>query len=193
MSGRPRSRSRFAAEPPPAGVDRPCEAAGCTGIGEFRAPKSPRQLNDYRWFCLDHVRAYNAAWDFYKGMTPGEIEQAIRADSTWGRPTWPLGNLGSGAELRLHDLLDLARRQPRRPPPAADAAPADLKGALETLGLPWPVTRDQAKARWRELVKVHHPDANGGDAAAEARVKSINAAYTRLRQRLPAAGEATAA
>jgi hypothetical protein len=174
-------------------VDRRCEAPGCAAAGEFRAPKSPRQLHEYRWFCLDHVRAYNAAWDFYKGMTPGEIEQSIRADSTWGRPTWPLGNLGHGPELRLDDLLDMAGHQPRRRAPADELAPADLKSALETLGLPWPVSREQAKARWRELVKLHHPDANGGDAGAEARVKTINEAYSRLRHRLPPSAGAAAA
>jgi hypothetical protein len=191
MAGRPPRRSRFAAEPPPPGVDRPCEAPGCALTGEFRAPKSRRALHEYRWFCLDHVREYNAAWDFYKGMTPGEVEASIRQDSTWGRPTWPLGNLGHGPELRLEELLDMAGRQTKRAP-AREAAPPDLKTALDTLGLSWPVTREAAKARWRELVKVHHPDANGGDAGAEARVKTINEAYSRLRNRLPAAGAAAA-
>ena len=193
MPGRPRPRSRFAAEPPPPGIDRPCQAPGCTQVGEFRAPKSPRQLNEYRWFCLDHVRAYNAAWDFYKGMTPGEIEQSIRQDSTWGRPTWPLGNLGHGPELRLDDLLDMASGRPGHREPPREAAPPDLRTALDTLGLAWPTTRELAKARWRELVKLHHPDANGGDAGAEARVKTINEAYSRLRHRLPPASGAAAA
>lgn len=193
MPGRPRPRSRFAAEPPPPGVDRPCEVAGCAAQGEFRAPKSPRQLRDYRWFCLDHVRAYNAAWDFYKGMTQGEIEASIRADSTWDRPTWPLGNNGHGQAPQLDAILDLAAAGQHRRPPGPELAPADLRGALATLGLSWPTTRERAKARWRELVKLHHPDANGGDSGAEARVKTINEAYSRLRQRLPPASGAAAA
>ncbi len=191
MADRPRTRRAFAGEPVPPGIDRPCEVPGCVHPGEFRAPKSPRQLNDYRWFCLDHVRAYNAAWDFYKGMTPGEVESSIRADSTWGRPTWPLGNLGHGPELRLDDMLDMAARKPHRP--AREEAPIDLRVPLATLGLSWPATREQAKARWRELVKLHHPDANGGDPGAEARVKTINEAYSQLRKRLPPAAEAAAA
>ena len=198
MPRRPGTRSRFAAEPAPPGQERPCEAPGCPLPGEFRAPKSPRQLNEYRWFCLDHVRAYNASWDFYKGMTPGEVEASIRADSTWGRPTWPLGNLvGNAPDMRLEELMELAgqraRATPRPAQPQAEQAPPELKSALATLGLSWPVTREAAKARWRELVKIHHPDANGGDPAAEARVKTINEAYSRLRPRLPPAGTAAAA
>ena len=70
---------------------------GCPLEGEYRAPKSRSQLRDYFWFCLDHVRAYNAAWDFYKGMSPGQIEAHLRDDTAWQRPTWPLGRLGGRA------------------------------------------------------------------------------------------------
>ncbi len=74
-----------------------CDIPGCTEAGAFRAPKSRSQLNDYHWFCLDHVRAYNAGWDFYKGMSPAEVEAQLRADTAWQRPTWPLGRLGHTA------------------------------------------------------------------------------------------------
>ena len=43
---------------------------GCEAMGEYRAPKSRRDLKDYWWFCLEHVRAYNSTWDYYKGMSP---------------------------------------------------------------------------------------------------------------------------
>jgi len=66
----------------------------CTAAGGYRAPKSRTSLNEYHWFCLEHVRAYNASWDFYKGMTPSQIEAQTRSDTGWQRPTWPLGSLG---------------------------------------------------------------------------------------------------
>jgi curved DNA-binding protein CbpA len=37
------------------------------------------------------------------------------------------------------------------------------------------------KARYKELVKRHHPDAHGGDKAAEERLKVINQAYSTLK------------
>ena len=70
---------------------------GCHEAGEYRAPKSRTTLNDYHWFCLEHVRAYNAGWDFYKGMSPAEVEAQLRADTSWQRPTWPIGSLGHTA------------------------------------------------------------------------------------------------
>ena len=60
-------------------------------MGEHRAPRSRDALDQHYWFCLDHVRAYNAAWDFYRGMTPEQIEASRRLDVIGWRPTWPLG------------------------------------------------------------------------------------------------------
>ncbi|GIX09491.1 J domain-containing protein [Elioraea sp.] len=172
-----RFTAQAAAEAAAAG--RSCDHPGCTGLGAFRAPKSRRRLTEYWWFCLDHVREYNRAWDYYKGMTPGEIEAEMRRDTTWQRPSWPLGTLGLAAD-RLADPLGLvARRRPRRAPPR-DEAPPELREPLVALGLVWPVTREDVKLRYKALVKLHHPDAHGGDKAAEERFKTISAAYAAL-------------
>ena len=37
------------------------------------------------------------------------------------------------------------------------------------------------KARYKVLVKLHHPDAHGGDKAAEEKLKIINQAYATLK------------
>ena len=80
MTRRP-TRPRAYAPDPDAPV-RPCDYPGCLNAGEYRAPKSRTELNQYHWFCLEHVLAYNACWDFYKGMTPGQIEQQTRVLNT---------------------------------------------------------------------------------------------------------------
>ena len=160
---------------------------GCCAAGEYRAPKSRKNLRDYWWFCLDHVREYNSTWDYYKGMSPGEIEAHMRADSAWQRPSWPLGRLGANwDEAMLNDplrVLDTGRvrgngsRIPDRVPP-------ELREPLATLGLSWPTTLEQVKSRYKELAKRHHPDANGGDRLCEERLKVINLAYAALRSKL---------
>jgi hypothetical protein len=162
---------------------------GCTAPGEYRAPRSRQTLNDYWWFCLEHVRAYNAAWDFYKGMSPAEIEQQLRADTAWQRPTWPLGRLGNASlpDEALRDPLSILSElhaKPRRN--QAAQVPAEMREPLATLGLGWPLTMDELKARYHELAKRHHPDANNGDRGAEERLKSINLAYAALRGKLAA-------
>jgi hypothetical protein len=168
--------------------------ADCPEAGEYRAPKSRTSLHEYWWFCLEHVRAYNAAWDYYKGMTPGQIEAQLRADTSWQRPTWPLGRLGPTAfdasafsEDVLADplaTLQAGRINRGRTRPSADATPAELREPLSTLGLQWPLTMDALKDRYKALAKRHHPDANGGDRAAEERLKTINLAYAALRAHL---------
>lgn len=181
------SRSRAYA-PDPAAPGRPCDMAGCECAGEYRAPKSRRTLNEYWWFCLEHVRAYNSTWDFYKGMSPAEVEAQMRADTGWQRPTWPLGRLGTAAweEEVLRDplriLAETRINQSRKR--AADTPPPELRDSLETLGLTWPTTLDVVKIRYKELAKRHHPDANGGSRDAEERLKTINLAYATLRTRL---------
>jgi DnaJ domain len=161
---------------------------GCGAAGEYRAPKSRNTLNEYWWLCLEHVRAYNAAWDYYKGMSPGEIEAQLRADTAWQRPSWPLGRLGStwDEELLRDPLHLLASGRIRRGASArgGQQTPPELKEPLATLGLTWPTTLAAVKTRYKELAKRHHPDANGGDRAAEERLKTINLAYAALRSRL---------
>lgn len=183
----------------PEAQPRPCEQAGCAEPGAFRAPRDRKSLNEYRWFCLEHVRAYNRAWDYYKGMSPGEIERHLREDSGWQRPTWPLGRLGGAnpfdAEV-LRDPLGVlgatplhAQRRPKQPRP--DEPPPELRAALDVLGLVWPVDALALRSRYKELAKRFHPDANGGDRLAEERLKDINRAYSLVRRKLP--GKATPA
>jgi hypothetical protein len=159
----------------------------CTAAGGYRAPRSRQTLNEYWWFCLEHVRAYNASWDFYKGMSPAQIEAQLRADTSWQRPSWPLGRLGAGGlpEEALRDpmsILDALHAKPQRA--NFDKAPQELREPLATLGLGWPVTMEQLKTRYHELAKRHHPDANNGDRGAEERLKTINLAYATLRGKL---------
>jgi len=181
---------------------RACEQPGCELAGEYRAPRDRTHLNQYRWFCLDHVRAYNRAWDYYKGMGPTEIEQELRADSGWQRPTWPLGRLGGFNPFEseyVRDPLGVLRDTPlhkskRDRAPRRDDPPGELRAALDVLGLAWPLDQATLRARYKDLAKRYHPDANGGDRQAEERLKDINRAYSLLRQRVrPRAAEAQAA
>ncbi len=189
MTTRRHTRARAYAPDPAATPGRPCDSPGCAAEGAYRAPKSRSSLNEYHWFCLEHVRAYNASWDFYKGMTPGQIEAQTRADTGWQRPTWPLGSIGKQPfdETQLRDPLHLLaagriKREAKGPP--APSVPSQLREPMQTLGLEWPVSMDVLKTRYKDLAKRHHPDANGGDRGAEERLKSINLAYAAVRHYL---------
>lgn len=173
------------AEAQPKPFQKVCEAPGCRLAGEFRAPLARDRLNEYRWFCLEHVREYNKKWDYFAGLDAEAIEQHIRADTTWRRPVWPLGGRRSGG-ANLHDPLGLADDAGlgEKPAPKMDGSeqltPAE-RDAIGVLELAWPLTHADVKTRYKELVKRHHPDANGGAREAEEKLKEINAAYSTLR------------
>lgn len=178
------SRMRLADISDPIAVQlRPCDHPGCEARGDYRAPRSRTELNSFYWFCLDHVRAYNASWNFYEGMSANEIEAEIRSDTVWQRPSWPLGaRVGAlyAARWRGFGMFDLDEneesetRAPKRP-----RSPQEK--ALVLFDLQPPLTLAQLKARYKDLVKRHHPDVHGGDKAAEERLKEINQAYSTLK------------
>jgi len=53
--------------------------------------------------------------------------------------------------------------------------------AFNTLGLEFSASRLEIKSRFHELVKQHHPDANGGDRSTEDRLVEIIQAYNYLK------------
>ncbi len=203
----PRSRRRngfteaFALESETDQAVRRCDHAGCAAGGTYRAPRAPDRLDEHYWFCLDHVREYNKAWNYCAGRSDSEIEAMIRDDVVGWRPTWPLGRLGGRFSrdrfARFKDAFGLfgdeaaaeeaaragARERARRRREAdANGDEARERAALDVMELAPPLTAKTLKARYKELVKRHHPDANGGDKQAEERLKLINQAYATLKQ-----------
>ncbi|HEY9548091.1 MAG TPA: J domain-containing protein, partial [Kiloniellaceae bacterium] len=170
---------------------RRCDRAGCTAEGLHRAPRAPEALTSYYWFCLEHVREYNLAWDYFKGMDEDAIEQTRRRDAVWQRPSWPLnggkangGTAKSGPQARpfkdafgffAEEAAERQRRAGRFPPNSRQAK------ALRILELPPTASLAEVKARYKALVKLLHPDITGGDCRAEERLKIINLAYSDLK------------
>lgn len=161
---------------------RRCDHPGCNAEGEYRAPVSRDRLSEYYWFCLDHVRAYNAAWDFYKGMNQDEIEDEIRRSTTWQRQTWPMGQKTSSRRFNfgIHDPFGVFDDDKEDAAQAKTKVQTPEEQAMRVMELDGPLTLAILKAKYKELVKRHHPDANGGDKNAEEKFKQVNQAYTTL-------------
>lgn len=183
-----RSWSTWHPDPAPKPAARACDHPGCNGVGEFRAPRSRDQLNEYYWFCLDHVRAYNASWDFYKGMSQDQIEDEIRRSTTWQRQTWPLGAKTGNKHFTfsMHDPLGVFEEEAEEMKKARTRPPSPEEAALRVLGLTEMPSVATLKACYKKLVKQHHPDANGGDKDAEETFKVISQAYKTLLDSLTA-------
>ncbi|MCP4923692.1 MAG: DnaJ domain-containing protein [bacterium] len=188
-------RKRYSLPPLRATLSKPreCDRDGCAEPGEFRAPKSTA-LRDYHWFCVDHVRAYNASWNFYQGMKVDEVEAHWVSDMTWQRPSWAFGastpfyrrfesilrNESIFAELNREDKggpEDPKSDQKSYFPPYSEEAVA-LK--LFALGLP--LSKETLRKRYKELVKQYHPDHHQGNKDYEERLKSVTQAYGILKK-----------
>ncbi|NBX67297.1 MAG: molecular chaperone DnaJ [Proteobacteria bacterium] len=155
---------------------------GCPHAGEHKAPKD-RGLQEYYFFCAGHISEYNAAWDFFDGMSQMDIEKHIRESMFGDRPTW-VYTAQPGFEDMLREKVsafrDFEDAKPKREQKKQEGSTPENE-ALAIMGLTAPVTFNKIKERYRTLMKAHHPDRNQGDKEAEEIVKRVNMAYTILK------------
>lgn len=176
----------------PQASQKTCDMPGCRLHADHRAPKD-RALSDYYWFCLNHVKEYNNAWNFFSGMNEREVEQHIHNSFYGDRPTWRYDMNKGGPEDFLHrkawQTYDFTEAAPeddgfgRRTKNQGDAHPphSPEREALSIMGLEEPVTLDEIKRRYKTLAKKYHPDLNKGCSESEELLKRVNMAYTILK------------
>jgi hypothetical protein len=177
-----------------------CEWPGCAHAATHRAPKGRTQEREYWRFCLDHVREYNASYNFFAGMSDDAVARYQKDAITGHRPTWKMGMVGGqraakprsrhafsgyeGADDPFDVFAELGARS-RRSESRQEAERRTVRNAerkaLHTLGLETDAQRPEIKARFKELVKRHHPDANGGDRGSEDKLREIIEAYNYLK------------
>jgi hypothetical protein len=170
--------------------ERACEHPGCRLAGSTRAPKSRDLLGEHYWFCRAHAGEYNRSWNFFAGMSEDEVRARISDDLTsGGRPTWPFkaspkSREASAARGFFRDPFNLfAGSAQARERAARDRSLGRLEmQALADLDLEPGVERAAIRARYAELVKRCHPDANGGDRSAEHKLQRVIRAYKTLRK-----------
>jgi DnaJ domain len=173
-----------------------CNWKGCQNNATHRAPKGRQNENEYWQFCLDHVREYNHSYNYFSGMSDDAVLRYQKDSITGHRPTWKMGtghrpegaDFGpDGAQDPFKILRELggggANWRPRseRVEPQKRAVRNAERKALHELGLEDGADRAEIKARFKMLVKRHHPDANGGDRASEDKLREIIQAYNYLK------------
>src|SRR5262249_21271868 len=154
----------------------------------------------YHHFCLDHVRLYNRSYNYFAGMNDAAIAAYQKDAVTGHRPTWTMGVNSAGptraappgaaaegpAGTRQGRVFMFGRSgfgaQAAAPEPEPRRKLRNLeRRSLQALHLDAMATGPQIKARYKELVKRHHPDANGGDRSSEDRLQEIIQAYNYLK------------
>jgi hypothetical protein len=162
----------------------PCAHPGCLKPGEFKAPKGRDYEGEFFSFCAEHVRAYNATYDYFKGMDDAALAKFRSAEIVGHRPTW---KMGQGNAKHVDESMFANARAMRRKGVKTAAAPTGPRyntlalKALTTLELDGRATVAMIKTSYKALVKRHHPDANGGDRSSEDKLREIIQAYNYLK------------
>jgi hypothetical protein len=165
-----------------------CDSPKCNEKGEYRAPKSRVMLNKYFYFCLDHIKEYNKSWDFYKGMSVEQIENSMRSDTFWDRPSWPLKNSFKNIFDEFNEYVeDFVKNDDDKVNDTFfknklldESLSLEEAKALKELDLKMPISLEKIKKNYKKLVKIFHPDVNGNNKDAEEKFKQINESYKLL-------------
>jgi hypothetical protein len=173
--------------------ERACDHPGCRLAAATRAPKSRDMLNEHYWFCTPHAAEYNRHWDFFSGMNEAQVRAYQAGSATGDRPTWAFeASRRSREAMAARSSTDRAFADPfglfaaarRRAEQAAQERKIGKieRGALADLDLDATAQPQAIRARYIELVKRCHPDANGGDRSAEHKLQRVIRAYQALRK-----------
>ena len=177
-----------------------CDWPGCEEPGDFKAPKGRGREGEYFRYCLEHVRHYNKSYNYFAGMSDEEVARYQKASVTGHRPTWSSGvnawastgfrsaaqpHMGFKADFSTTDPFDLFARGHAANGDAGEKRRV-LRNAerksLRALDLDEDAKAPEIKARFKALVKQHHPDINGGDKQSEDRLREVIQAYNHLKQ-----------
>lgn len=169
---------------------------GCSEKAEYKAPKH-RGLNEYHEFCLEHVREYNKAWNFFEGMSSSEVEDHMIRSLYGDRPTWRYDADGTAEDMlkrKAWQTYNFTQAEPDwrqekyykqggeeysyNTPPSHHSPEYE---AMAIMGLSPPLDLTSIRKRYKELAKKHHPDLNQGCDKSEELLKRINMAYTILK------------
>ena len=183
--------------------EKACHWPDCRAPATAKAPKSREQLNDFYDFCQRHAGEYNKGWNFYAGMSEGQVRAAQENEAmTGGRPTWEMkagagtreaaafaakmgtaNTTGAGSWRDSFGLFGRRTKEQAGPEGQDDLRLGKLeRGALTDLDLDVRTDKKAVKARYHEMLKRFHPDLNQGDRGAEAKLQRVIKAYKTLKK-----------
>ena len=165
-----------------------CQHPGCEETGQYRAPRARDQLDNYLWFCKDHAREYNLKWNFFDTTSEAELAAQMDSDRVWERPTKPFKrSTEERAWARLgvddpHQVLGAnATRNPGRGAAVGRKLPPTERRAVEILEAKDNWSKQEIRKAYKALIKVLHPDMNGGDRSQEDQLQQVVWAWDQIK------------
>ena len=162
-----------------------CEWDNCSESGKFKAPLEKDNSKNYKWLCEEHIKLFNKNWNYFEGMGQNEIENFLKSDITWHRPTQKFGSSDNFFNIlwnnALSDKFNLFNENKIFNSLNGKHLNEKDKDAFKIMGLEFNTDWPSVQKKFKTLVKKFHPDRNSGNKQFEDKLKKITLAYSHLK------------
>ena len=166
-------------------MENVCDWTNCKKSGEFKAPQEKDNSKNYKWLCEEHIKLFNNNWNYFEGMSQNEIENFIKSDITWHRPTQKFGSSDNFFNIlwnnALNDNFNLFKGEKIFKDSKYNRLNEKDKDAFKIMGLEINTEWLIIQKKFKTLVKKFHPDRNAGNKQFEDKLKKITLAYSHLK------------
>ena len=162
-----------------------CEWQNCKEFGKYKAPLEKDNSKNFQWLCEEHIKLFNKSWNYFEGMSQDQIENFLKSDLTWHRPTQEFGSQDNFFNIlwnnALSDKFNFFKQQKTVNGSYNKKLTEKDKDAFRIMGLEFSSDWSIVQKKFKTLVKKFHPDRNSGNKEFEDRLKKITMAYSHLR------------
>ena len=161
-----------------------CEWEKCKEIGEFKAPIEKDNSRKFKWLCKEHIKLFNKSWNYFEGMSQIQIENFLKSDLTWHRPTQKFGSTDNFFNILWNNALSekykIFKGKSSYYVNTLKLSEKD-KDAFKLMDLEFNTDWPSVQKKFKTLVKKFHPDRNSGNKEFEDILKKITMAYSHLK------------
>ena len=161
-----------------------CEWSFCKEVGKFKAPSEKDNSKNFKWLCAEHIKLFNKNWNYFDGMSQYEIENFLKSDLTWHRPTQKFASADNFFNIlwnnALNDKFKIFKDERSAHINSKKLFEKD-KDAFRIMGLEFNADWMTIQKKFKTLVKKFHPDKNAGNKKYEDKLKKITLAYSHLK------------
>ena len=161
-----------------------CEWSSCKEVGKFKAPTERDNSKNFKWLCEKHVKLFNKSWNYFDGMSQNEIENFLKSDLTWHRPTQKFGSVDNFFNIlwnnALNDKFNIFEKEQKAHINNKKLCEKD-KDAFKIMELEFNADQSVIQKKFKTLVKKFHPDKHSGNKKYEDKLKKITLAYSHLK------------
>ena len=162
-----------------------CEWEKCSENGKFKAPTEKDNSKKFKWLCENHIKLFNNNWNYFEGMSQNEIENFLKSDVTWHRPTQTFGSSDNFFNIlwnnALNDKFKIFKQENNSNTNNFKKLSEKDRDAFIIMGLEYSSDWPTIQKKFKTLVKKFHPDKNAGNKQFEDKLKKITLAYSHLK------------